>query len=82
MHEIGHGVDLDFMTDDMRREWVELRNMPSTWWTGEGLSDFAVGAGDFAEAVAAFTTGSTSQSHYGDFTDEQMAFVAAVLEST
>ena len=55
--------------------------MPSTWWTGEGLSDFAVGAGDFAEAVSAFTTGSPSHSVYGEFTDEQLAFVGSVLAS-
>ncbi len=53
--------------------------MPATWWPGNGLSDFAVGAGDFAEAVSAFTTGSPSSSVYGEFTDEQLAFVADIL---
>lgn len=81
MHEIGHAIDIEFLSDDQRREWVGLRNMPATWWTGDGLSDFAVGAGDFAEAVAAFTMGSPSQSVYGEFTAAQMAFVEAVLES-
>ena len=81
MHEVGHAVDIEFMTDEQRSEWVELRDMASTWWTGEGLSDFAVGAGDFAEAVAAYTMGSPSQSVYGEFTPEQMEFVETMLTS-
>ena len=81
MHEVGHAIDLEQLSDDQRAEWIELRNMPSTWWPGNGLNDFAVGAGDFAEAVSAFTTGSPSSSVYGEFTDAQFAFVAAILEN-
>jgi len=66
MHEVGH---------------AEMRDMPATWWPGNGLSDFAVGAGDFAEAVSAVTTGSASGSTYGEFTPEQLAFVADILEN-
>jgi len=80
MHEVGHAIDLETMTDTQRAEWIRLRDMPATWWPGNGLSDFAVGAGDFAEAVSALTTGSPSSSVYGEFTDEQLAFVADILE--
>lgn len=79
MHEVGHAIDLEHMTDRDRAEWIALRGMPSTWWPGNGLSDFAVGAGDFAEAVSAYTTGSASSSTYGEFTGEQLAFVADIL---
>lgn len=79
MHEVGHAIDIEFLDDAARHEWVELRGMPSTWWTGDGLSDFAVGAGDFAEAVAAHAVGSPSQSVYGEFTADQLAFVEAIL---
>jgi len=80
MHEVGHAIDLELLTNEQRAEWIELRGMPQTWWPGNGLNDFAVGAGDFAEAVAAVTTGSPSSSVYGDFTDEQLAFVANILD--
>ena len=79
MHEVGHALDLERLSDADRSTWIELRDMPPTWWPGNGLSDFAVGAGDFAEAVSALTTGSASSSIYGDFTEEQLAFVADVL---
>lgn len=81
MHEVGHAFDLERMTDAERAKWIELRDMPATWWPGNGLSDFAVGAGDFAEAVAAYTVDSPSNSAYGEFTAEQLAFVADILES-
>jgi len=79
MHEVGHAIDLEFLDDEMRSEWIDLRGMPATWWPGNGLSDFAVGAGDFAEAVSALTTGSPSSSVYGEFTAEQLDFVAQIL---
>jgi hypothetical protein len=79
MHEVGHAIDLERLTDEQRAEWIVLRDMPSTWWPGNGLNDFAVGAGDFAEAVSALTTGSPSSSVYGEFTDEQLAYVAVIL---
>ena len=81
MHEVGHAIDLERLSDEQRSEWIELRDMPSTWWPGNGLSDFAVGAGDFAEAVSALTTGSPSSSVYGEFTEAQLAFVAEILEN-
>lgn len=82
MHEVGHAIDLEQLTDQERSEWISLRDMPATWWPGNGLNDFSVGAGDFAEAVSALTTNSPSSSAYGAFTDEQLAFVAQVLDRT
>ncbi len=79
MHEVGHAIDLDRMDDALRSEWVEMRQIPPIWWAGSGHTDFAVGAGDFAEAVAAVTTGSASHSEFGEFTAEQLAFVARIL---
>ena len=81
IHEVGRAIDLEKWPDDRRAEWGDLRNWPSTWWRGKGFNDFAVGAGDFAEAVSAFTTGSPSSSGDGEFTDAQFAFVAAILEN-
>jgi len=81
MHEVGHAIDLEVMSDEQRATWIELRGMGATWWPGNGLSDFDVGAGDFAEAVSAYTTGSASSSVYGEFTPEQLDFVAAILAS-
>ena len=80
MHEVGHALDIERLSDTQRSQWIELRDMPATWWPGNGLSDFAVGAGDFAEAVSALTTGSPSSSVYGEFTQEQLDFVAETLE--
>jgi len=80
MHEVGHALDLERMNDTDRAAWIELRDMPSVWWPGNGLSDFSVGAGDFAEAVSALTTGSPSSSVYGEFSAEQVDFVREILE--
>jgi len=82
MHEVGHAIDLEVLTDADRADWIELRGMPATWWPGNGLSDFAVGAGDFAEAVSAVTTNSPSSSVYGEFSQEQLDFVSAILART
>lgn len=92
MHEAGHAIDLEYLDDSMRHQWMQLRGIDTTWWTGDGMEDFAFGAGDFAEAVAAVTTGlgtddsndhgghtHKSRSHFGDFTDEQLDFVRVVL---
>ena len=79
MHEVGHAIDIEHMSNDQRVQWIQMRNMPATWWPGDGLNDFSVGAGDFAEAVSAVTTGSPSNSVYGEFTAEQRNFVIDIL---
>ena len=44
-----------------------------------GRSDFAVGAGDFAEGVAALLVSSPSDSVHGEFTVGELALVAELL---
>ena len=78
-HEIGHAIDVVHMTDDARAQWLEARGMPRAWWPGNGLSDFHVGAGDFAEGVASLISGSPSDSAYGEFTPDQMALLQSFL---
>lgn len=80
MHEIGHAVDLEYLDDSLRLEWMSMRNIESGWWAGNGLRDFDVGAGDFAEAVASASLGSGSDSYHGDFTDDQLDFVRRILD--
>lgn len=82
MHEVGHAIDLDRMDDTMRQEWLSMRGIDGPWWADSGAEDFHVGAGDFAEAVSALTTGSASESAHGSFTQDQLDFVAAVLSRT
>ena len=57
-HELGHAVDVSKNTGDERREWLEIRGASgAAWWPGNGLADFATGAGDFAEAFAVWQVG-------------------------
>ena len=79
-HELGHAVDLDHLSDEDRNAWRSLRGITGPWWADDGLADFAVGAGDFAEAVAAVLVGSPSRSDYGQFDDAQLRFVADLLD--
>jgi len=85
MHEAGHAIDLEYLDDSTRRQWMDMRSIDTTWWTGDGVEDFTVGAGDFAEAVAAATASTDSRhesrSHFGDFTDDQLNFVRSILSN-
>lgn len=78
-HELGHALDVTYMDNDSRTEWLNARGMPMVWWAGNGLNDFSVGAGDFAEAVASLWVDSPSDSAYGEFTDAQLQLVAELL---
>jgi len=78
-HEIAHAIDVDYMTSAQREQWLTARGMPMQWWPGSGAPDFSVGAGDFAEAVAAYLVGSPSDSRYGAFTHEQLQLAASFL---
>jgi len=62
-HEIGHAVDVTHLDEDDRARWLRARGRLGTpWWTGSGLSDFEVGAGDWAEAFAVWQVGGRSLS--------------------
>lgn len=57
-HEIGHAVDVTFNDGPDRRVWSEARGTTSApWWPESGATDFATGAGDFAEAFASWQVG-------------------------
>ena len=57
-HELGHAVDVTFNDGPDRRRWSELRDLGSApWWPDSGATDFATGAGDFAESFAAWQVG-------------------------
>lgn len=78
-HEIGHAVDVTMNDGADRRRWQEARGIESEpWWPGEAASDFATGAGDFAEGFAAWQAG---PEHFRSRiapppTDEQFALLA------
>ena len=78
-HEVGHALDIMYLDDDTRIAWMEMRGVTEGWWPHSGASDFHVGAGDYAEAVAKLIVDSPSDSEHGMFTDDQLAFVAATL---
>lgn len=80
-HEIGHALDVMYLSDELRAEWQQLRGIEGPWWPSSGANDLSVGAGDFAEAVAVSIAGSSSDSHHGAFTETQLAFVADVLDA-
>lgn len=58
-HEIGHAIDVELSNGDLRREWLRSRGVAEDypWWPGNGLNDFSVGAGDFAECFAQWDIG-------------------------
>lgn len=78
-HEVGHAIDVMYLDDDTRVEWMEMRSISEGWWPHSGASDFHVGAGDYAEAVANLIVDSPSDSEHGSFTGDQLAYVAATL---
>lgn len=53
-HELGHAVDVTHMGAAERASWLAARGYGSgtPWFAGSGASDFATGAGDFAESFA------------------------------
>lgn len=80
-HELGHALDVTFLDEGARQQWLAARGVSdSPWWPTDGPADFHVGAGDFAEAVAAVLTGSPSDSTLaGPFTAEQLALAESML---
>jgi hypothetical protein len=51
-HEIGHAVDFERLTDADRHAYLARRGRAGAAWWPDGASDYAVGAGDFAEVYA------------------------------
>ncbi len=78
-HELGHVIDLELNSQADRDAWRAARGAPNSvpWWPSGQTYDFDTMAGDFAEAVAAWLVGSSSQSRVGGgFTTEQLVLVA------
>lgn len=63
-HELGHALDVELNSTSDRERWRAVRGVGADveWWPGNAMSDFETLAGDFAEAVATWLTGSPSQS--------------------
>ena len=80
-HEIAHAIDMTYFDDDDRFSWIEARGLPAVWWPGDGLTDYCVGSGDFAEAVSAAWVGSPSYSAYGEFSDHQLHMAQELVQS-
>lgn len=51
-HELGHAYDQSRMDDAGRAAYLSRRGVPTAAWLPAGGSDYAVGAGDFAEVFA------------------------------
>lgn len=81
-HELGHALDVLYLDDDIRREWLDLRGIDAGWWPESGAGDFHLGAGDFAEAVALLIADSPSDADHGHFTPAQLDFVRSVIPLT
>ena len=58
-HEIGHAVDLTYNDDADRESWLDARGIRADhpWFVADGLTDFSVGAGDFADCFAYWQMG-------------------------
>lgn len=60
-HEIAHAIDVTYFGPEQRGTWAAVRGLRpgAPWFVQSGGSDFASGAGDFAESFAWWqTTGS------------------------
>jgi hypothetical protein len=80
-HEIGHAVDVTFNDGDDRDRWQGARGIEDEpWWPDNRASDFATGAGDFAECFAAWQVGPDDfRSRLGDPPTEAQQHLLAEL---
>lgn len=51
-HEVGHAIDFAAPSDKRHSDWLSLRCSTATWFGCNGCTDYATGAGDFAEVFA------------------------------
>ena len=82
-HELGHAVDVSMFTAHDRETWLQVRGLEDhRWWPVPGASsDFASGAGDWAESFAHWLLDDTSQSELGEEPDsEELAVLADLVE--
>lgn len=84
-HEVGHAVDVSLLDDGERASWRGARGISARapWFPGfNGETDFASGAGDFAESFAWTFAGPPWFSDLGPPPDDlQMALVRQLASS-
>lgn len=83
-HELGHAIDVTLNSTEDRERWQQERGIADVdWWPGSGATDFATGAGDFAEAFAVWLTGPDGyRSELGEAPNlTQLDLVAELSES-
>ncbi len=78
-HELGHAFDVMYLDATGRQAWLDERGIDTPWWPDGEVGDFGVGAGDFAEAVAAVVVGSPSDSENGPFSESDLELVRSLL---
>ena len=80
-HELGHAIDVTCFGETERIGWLEARGLdPATpWWVASGATDFASGAGDWAEAFAIRLLGGAGHSRVAGQPDTRQLDLAARL---
>jgi hypothetical protein len=81
-HELGHAIDVSTFSDRDRDRWLQARGIGQiSWWPGTNGSDFASGAGDWAEAFATWLMADESLSEVaGAPTPDQLELVAILAQ--
>lgn len=81
-HELGHAIDVSTFSDQDRDRWLQARGIGQvSWWPGADGSDFASGAGDWAEAFATWLMADESLSEVaGAPTPSQLDLVAVLAQ--
>ncbi len=82
-HELGHAVDVSLFDNEDRATWLAVRDLDGEpWWPEPGArSDFASGAGDFAESFAHWLLGDETRSELaGTPTTGQLAVLESLVE--
>lgn len=51
-HEVGHAIDVAAPSYARHDDWLAARGSKAEWFGCSGCSDYATGAGDFAEVFA------------------------------
>ncbi len=82
-HELGHAIDVEYLTAEQRDSWLDVRNIENApWWADAYASDFQSGAGDFAEAFAVWAVNDQSSSEIaGQPTPAQIQHLVAMLDA-
>jgi len=82
-HELGHAVDVTWFGVEERSAWIAARGVDPrvSWFVEAAGSDFASGAGDFAESFAWWQVGGPTW--FGELaappSDEQLAVLARLV---